>query len=72
MGGDFSGGSTSVSFNSTASVVCIDVDIIDDAIHENTQHFDVVFRFLSEHPNLKFGNIRRVEVTIIDNDGNQN
>ena len=50
--------------------MCVDVEIIDDAVHENTQHFEVVFGFLLEHPNLKFGSIRRVEVTILDDDGN--
>ena len=69
MDRDFSGGSKSVSLDSSASVMCVDVEIIDDVVHENTQHFDVVFDFLLEHPNLKFGSIRHVDVTILDDDG---
>lgn len=53
-------------------VSCAEVDIIDDIIHENMQHFDVVFEFLTRHSKLKFGSIRSTQVAIEDNDGNCN
>lgn len=51
-------------------VTCVEVDVIDDNIHENVQYFDIIFEFLISHSKLKFGSVGRAKVAIQDNDGN--
>lgn len=68
MSGDFDGEAVETSLHTTANVACVTVDIIDDKVHENTQHFDVVLDITIQHPNLKFGRTRNAQVTILDND----
>ena len=71
VAGDFSGESVRTTLDSTASRVCVNLDIIDDTVHEDTQHFDVLLDVPVQHPNLKFGRTRNAEVTILDNDSKQ-
>ena len=66
---DFIGGSRSVMLESSTSTVCVDIDIIDDAVPEVSQHFEVLFDPLLVLPKLRFGRTQRAEVTILDNDG---
>ena len=66
---DIIGGSRSVILKSSTTNVCVDVDIIDDAVPEVSQHFEVLFEPLLVLPKLRFGRIQRAEVTILDNDG---
>ena len=66
---DFIGGSRSVMLDTSTSTVCVDVDIIDDAVPEVSQHFEILFDPLLVLPKLRFGRTQRAEVTILDNDG---
>ena len=66
---DFIGGSRSVMLESSTSTVCVDVDIIDDAVPEVSQHFEILFDPLLVLPKLRFDRTQRAEVTILDNDG---
>ena len=51
--------------------VCQDVGIVDDAVFEGLEHFEVMFDFPVTHPRLQYGAVRTAVVTIEDNDSKE-
>ena len=63
------GGSITALLDTAIIRACVDVAIIDDAVHESTQHFSILMEPSLTHPNLKAGDVPIIEVTILDDDG---